>query len=196
MKQFAILASGLGILLSSTTAFAIAPGTRELAACGRFTATRYKVSESSVQARPVERTNNGWYVDWSVPRYRSSGYCFVRPNGLVSRFQVERGPRPDQIGGSSGVGPNERYFSNLPSPYGDSIVNRGQGASGDRQYFLVRKVSTGRNYRFSARCANNPDQVYDESGKYVGFQGGWEPVFNYVCEVSPLRPRPPRPQPR
>ena len=49
--------------------------------------------------------------------------------------------------------------------------------------------------KWYARCGYNADQVYNERGKYVGYDRRLTVMFPYVCEVSPLS-RSPRPQPR
>jgi len=195
IKQFLVTATSFATLLSPIApVLAIAPGTDQLVACGRFAANKYKVPESAIKASVGNRTNNGYYINWNVQRYGSSGYCFVTYNVKVSQFVVERGPKPNQT--NPVVGPNEKVFYGLPG-YGDVVVNRGQGASGDKQYFLVRKVSNNATYKWYARCANNSDQVYDHNGKYVGYDNRMSVMFPYVCQFSPLKPKPSQtPQPR
>lgn len=198
-KQLAVTFSAFGILLSSPAqaiapqreVIAIAPGVKQIGACGNFTANKYKVAPNQVTVKVYRQTARGFYLDWQVSRFGASGYCFVSNNVITTEWKVERGPRPEQV---ASLGPNEKMFYGLPG-YGNVVVNRGQGATGDKQYFLVRPVSTGRNLRWYARCANNSDQVYDHTGKYVGYNKPLTVMFPYVCEVSPLSNRP-TPQPR
>jgi hypothetical protein len=194
----ASIASTVSAVVVAASANAIAPNVDKIGACGNFTANKYRVSGNQLTVRINRRTPYGYYLDWSVNPYRASGYCFVTNNNRTTEWVVLRGPRPENVGAIT-PGVNEKLF-NLPG-YGNVIVNRGQGATGDRQYFLVRPTSTGRNLRWYARCGNNSDQVYDENGKYVGYNPRLTVMFPYVCEVSPLRPRPPIqtpvvPQPR
>ncbi len=192
-KQAIFMTTGIGALLVASTALAIAPGTKHLATCGNFTTNKYKVSAGDVKASVHSQNRNGYFIDWEVRRHRASGYCFVTSAMRVTQFVVERGPRPEQVNPT--VGPNEKIFYGLPG-YGDVVVNRGQRAQGDRQYFLVRRLSNGSDYTWYARCTNNSDQVYDHTGKYVGFDQRMSMMFPYVCEVSPLLRPPVRPEPR
>jgi hypothetical protein len=107
---------------------------------------------------------------------------------------VERGPRPEDVATAT-PGVNEQLFYGLPG-YGNVIVNRGQGSVGDKEYFLVRPINTGRNLKWYARCVSNSDQVYDHTGKYVDFNPKLTVMFPYVCEVSSLSPKPSLIQPR
>lgn len=191
-KRFILVISGISAIFMTLPAGAIAPGAGQIGACGNFTSTKYRVSGNQVTVKISQRTPLGYYLDWSVAPYRASGYCFVTNSNHTTRWVVERGPRPE----AAALGPNEKLFANLPG-YGDVVVNRGQGATGDKQYFLVRPVNTGRDLKWYARCGNNSDQVYDQTGKYVGFDSKMSVMFPYVCEVSSLRPKPPvTPQPR
>ncbi len=192
-KQAIFVTTSISALLTVSAAFAIAPGTKHLATCGNFASNKYKVSPGDVKASVHNQNRNGYFIDWEVRRYRASGYCFVTDAMRVTQFVVERGPKPDQV--NPIVGPNEKLFYGLPG-YGDVVVNRGQRAQGDRQYFLVRRLSSGSTYTWYARCANNSDQVYDHTGKYVGFDQRMSVMFPYVCEVSPLSRPPVRPEPR
>ncbi len=189
------LLSGISATLMTIPVSAIAPGVDKIQACGSFTANKYRVPGNQITVKINRRTPSGYYLDWSVNPYRASGYCFVSNSNSTTQWVVERGPRPEAIA----LGPNEKIFNNLPG-YGDVIVNRGQGAIGDKQYFLVRPINTGRNLKWYARCANNSDQIYNQNGKYVGFNSKMTVMFPYVCEVSPLKPKPPvtppTPQPR
>ncbi|XGV98806.1 MAG: hypothetical protein ACAF41_07670 [Leptolyngbya sp. BL-A-14] len=187
--------SALAAVFTATSAGAIAPGIEKIRACGNFTTNKYRVQGNQLTVTLDRPTALGAFVNWSVKPYNASGYCFVDNANRTIRWVVERGPRPEDVAAIT-PGVNEKLFYNLPG-YGNVIVNRGQGASGDKQYFLVRPTSTGRNLKWYARCGNNSDQVYDASGKYVGYNPKLTVMFPYVCEVSPLKPRPPVvPQPR
>jgi hypothetical protein len=189
-KQSIFITSSISVVLMATTsAIAIAPGADKIGVCGNFTAVKYRVPGRQVTVALNRRTVLGDYLNWSVQPYRASGYCFVTHSNRTTEWVVEGGPRPEDVDKVT-PGTNEKLFNNLPG-YGNVIVNRGQAATGDRQYFLVRPTSTGRNLKWYARCGNNSDQVYDHTGKYVGFDPRMAVMFPYVCEVSPLRPRPP-----
>lgn len=192
-KPALFVASSLCAIVMASAAGAIAPGTEHIRVCGNFTANRYRVPGNQITVKIYRRTTSGYFLDWTVQPYRASGYCFVTNANRTTEWVVEKGPRPEDVATTT-PGVNEKRF-NLPG-YGNVIVNRGQGATGDRQYFWVRPTNTGRNLRWYARCGHNSDQVYDASGQYVGFDPKMTVMFPYVCEVSPLRPRPPVPQPR
>lgn len=196
-KPSIFLASGFSAILTAIAAGAIAPGADKIGICGNFTAIKYRVPGNQITINLDRRNVLGYFLNWSVKRYNAAGYCFVTNANHTTRWVVERGPRPEDIAATT-PGVNEKRF-NLPG-YGNVIVNRGQGATGDRQYFLVRPTSTGRTLKWYARCGNNSDQVYDASGTYVGFDPKMAVMFPYVCDVSPLKPRPtigmPTPQPR
>lgn len=192
LKSLLIVVAGISATLVSLPAGAIAPGVAQIGSCGRFTANKYRVQGNQLVVKIDRQTPRGYFLRWSVTPYRASGTCFVDNNARTTQWQVLRGPRPEAVT----IGPNEKVFTNLPG-YGDVVVNRGQSAMGERQYFLVRPFNTGKNLRWYARCGKNSDQVYDASGKYVGYDSGMTVMFSYVCEVSPLRPKPPVvPQPR
>ncbi|MBW4468943.1 MAG: hypothetical protein KME45_00895 [Stenomitos rutilans HA7619-LM2] len=191
-KRFSFLMSGISAVLMTMPAGAIAPGADKIGACGSFTASKYRVSGNQLIVKISQRTAYGYLLDWSVKPYGAAGYCFVTNANQTTQWVVRRGPRPETIA----LGPNEKLFSNLPG-YGDVVVNRGQSATGDKQYFLVRPISTARSLTWYARCGNNRDQVYDASGQYVGYDARMSVMFPYVCEFSPLKPNPPlRPQPK
>jgi hypothetical protein len=186
--------SSVAAVFVATPSGAIAPGADKIGACGNYTANKYRVPGNQIIVKIDRRTVLGYYLNWRVEPYRASGYCFVTNANRTTRWVVERGPRPEDVATAT-PGPNEKRF-NLPN-YGNVIVNRGQEATGDKQYFLVRPTRTGRNLKWYARCGHNSDQVYDERGKYVGFDPKMTVMFPYVCEFSPLRPKPsPVPQPR
>lgn len=187
-KKSIFLASAILVALIPTSASAIAPGADKIAVCGNFTASKYRVSGNQVTIKIRQRTADGYYLRWRVNPYRASGYCFVSNANSTTQWVVRRGPRPEQVGALT-PSVNEKLFSNLPG-YGNVIVNRGQSATSDKQYFLVRPTSTGINLKWYARCGNNSDQVYDQNGKYVGFDSKMSVMFPYVCEVSPLKPKP------
>ncbi|PZV04929.1 MAG: hypothetical protein DCF22_25070 [Leptolyngbya sp.] len=190
VRQCVFTLSTVAAILMATTAGAIVPGAQQIGVCGNFTAGKYQVSSGDVTVKPSRQTPLGFYLDWSVRSTRSAGYCFVTNRNLTTRWVVEKGPRPEQVAVRPPVlGPNERLFTALPG-YGDVVINRGQGATGDKQYFLVRPVRTGQNSKWYARCGNNSDQVYDASGRYVGSDRRMTVMFPYVCEVSPLSPKP------
>lgn len=176
-------------LLSALPALAIAPGVEQADFCANYTADRFRVTLRDVRITNFRRQGANYKVYWTIPNYRGSGSCLVNRRNQLVNYDVDRYPQIDQS-----LGPNEKRFNNLPG-YGDVIVNRGQGAIGERQYFLVKSLRTGRIYKWYARCAHNPDQVYDERGKYVGNNQRLTVMFPYVCEISPLS-RPSRPQPR
>lgn len=196
-KRSIYFISGISAVLMTVTtvpAGAIAPGADKVIACGSFTANKYRVPGNQLIVKINRRNAFGYFLDWSVTTYGASGYCFVTNANQTTQWVVRRGPRPEAVA----FGPNEKRFANLPG-YGDVVVNRGQGATGDKQYFLVRPINTGVNLKWYARCGNNRDQVYDASGQYVGYDARMSVMFPYVCEVSPLKPKPTpplRPQPR
>lgn len=200
-KQLTVAVAGLCSVVLCTTAGAIAPGFEQLKTCQRQTASRYGVPTGNLKLGIRSSTPKGYYVNWRVARYQATGYCFVNKANKITEFVVTSGPRPGQgQGGQPSLGPNERIFNGLPG-YGNVVVNRGAGiATGDKQYFTVRRISDGRTYKWYARCANNSDQVYDQSGKYVGNTPKLTVMFPYVCEFSPIspsQPKPPiKPQPR
>jgi hypothetical protein len=196
-KPSIFVVSCISAVLMAISASAISPDAEKIGACGNFTANKYNVPGNQITVKVTRRTARGYFLNWSVESYRASGYCFVTNANRTTEWVVERGPRPEDVAATT-PGVNEKLF-NLPR-YGNVIVNRGQGATGDRQYFLVRPTSTGRNLKWYARCGNNSDQIYDESGKYVGYDPKMTVMFAYVCEVSSLRPQSPAetptPQPR
>ena len=201
LKQLSLAFSAFISLSSPTLAlpegvpFAIAPGFSQLNACQEFTANKYHLLSDQVQPSLGKRTSQGYFVNWRVAQYRASGYCFVTNNNAVADWAVSKGSKPGEF---SDLGPNDKVFQGLPN-YGAVVVNRGQAASKDRQYFLLRPMNSNQSYRWYARCANNADQVYDHRGKYVGYDRRMTVMFNYVCEFSPLtgsnRPSG-RPEPR
>jgi hypothetical protein len=199
LKSITLTVASTLTILAAMPAGAIAPGFQQLKTCQGFTATKYRVNADQLRLNIGQRTPTGYYIDWRVNQYNAAGYCFVTNRNATTQWVVRSGPRPEQV---SSVGPNERIFNGLPG-YGNVIVNRGQTVIGDKQYFLVRPINTGRSYKWYARCANNSDQVYDHTGKYVGYDRRMTVMFPYVCEVSPLKPKPPvpprpplKPQPR
>jgi hypothetical protein len=188
------LASGIVSVLMATPASAIVEGADKIGACGNFTASKYGVPGNQITVKIDRRALLGYFLSWSVQPYRASGYCFVTNGNRTTQWVVQRGPRPEDIAKPT-LGVNEKSFI-LPS-YGNVIVNRGQAASGDKQYFLVRPVRGGQDLKWYARCDNNSDQVYDHNGKYVGSDSKMTVMFSYVCEVSSLKPKPTaKPQPR
>jgi hypothetical protein len=191
-KSSLCLISGVSIALTAFPVGAIAPDVDKIRSCGEYTRDKYRVEGNEITVKVGRRNSRGVFLDWTVEPYRASGYCFVNNANRTTEWVVQRGPRPETVA----LGPNEKYFRNIPG-YGDVIVNRGQGATGDKQYFLLRPVNTGKNLKWYALRANNNDQLYDHRGKYVGFNAGTRVLFPYVCEFSPLKPNPPMtPQPR
>ena len=190
VRQCFLTLSTLSAILMTTSVSAIAPAAQQIGVCGNFTAGKYQVSPRDVTVRTSRQTPLGFYLDWSVRSTRSAGYCFVTNRNLTTRWVVERGPRPEDVAVRPPVlGANEQLFRGLPG-YGDVVVNRGQMAIGDKQYFLVRPVRTSQNSKWYARCGNNSDQVYDGNGRYVGSDPRMTVMFPYVCEVSPLSAKP------
>lgn len=189
VRHCTVGAAGLAAALLALPASAIAPGTDQIGACGRFTASKYKVPGNQLTVNITRRTTAGYYLNWTVKPYNASGSCFVTMDSRTTRWVVERGPRPEAV-----VLPprDEQEFPGLPG-YGDVVVQRGQVAIGEKQYFWVRPNRTGQNLRWYARCANNSDQVYDHDGNYVGYDRRLSVMFPYVCAISPLKPQP---QPR
>jgi hypothetical protein len=175
-------------LISTLPVLAIAPGVEQAKYCSDYAADRFRLTLNQITITNVRQSGSNYRVFWSIPDYRGRGYCLISRSNRMIRFEVERQPQFD----SGNLGPNEKRFNNLPI-YGDVIVNRGQAAIADKQYFLLRDLSNGRTYKWYARCANNGDQVYDHRGKYVGYNRKLTVMFPYVCEISPLSSRP---QPR
>jgi hypothetical protein len=180
------------LFLSPLPALAIAPGVEQANYCANYTADRFRLTINDVSITNFRQSGSNYRVSWTIPDYRGRGYCIVSKYNKMVQYRVEKEPQMN----SGNLGPNEKRFNNLPG-YGNVVVNRGQAAIGDKQYFLLRSVKNGRTYKWYARCANNRDQVYDHRGKYVGSNRGLTVMFPYVCEVSPLsQNRPGKPQPR
>ncbi len=190
-----VFAGLAGLLaLAPLPAIAIAPGVEQARYCANYTMDRFRLTNDEVEITEFRQSGPNYRVKWRIPNYRGQGYCVVSKSNRMVEYRVERQPNFNLGGGN--LGPNEKRFYNLPG-YGDVIVNRGQGAVGERQYFLLRPVNSNRDYKWYARCANNSDQVYDHRGKYVGYNKSLTVMFPYVCEVSPLSPnKPMRPEPR
>ncbi|MBJ7899939.1 MAG: hypothetical protein GC158_08470 [Cyanobacteria bacterium RI_101] len=180
------------LALTPAPTLAIAPGFNQLKLCREYTADKFRVTLEQVSMQSPQKVGSSFKIAWTIPDFRGRGYCLVSKDNKMLRYQVER--EPDYEAGNNQLGPNERRFENLPG-YGDVIVNRGQGATGDRQYFLLKTESPNRTYRWYARCVRNSDQVYDHRGRYVGYDPRLTVMFPYVCEVSPLKPGG-KPQPR
>ncbi|MEB3308895.1 MAG: hypothetical protein VKJ02_01535 [Snowella sp.] len=194
LKSIFVGLTGL-LALAPLPANAIAPGVQQADYCANYTMDRFRLTSNEVKITGFQQRGSNYRVTWTIPDYRGQGYCIVSKSNRMVDYRVERQPNFNLGGG--GLGPNEKRFYNLPG-YGNVVVNRGQGAVGDKQYFLLRPINSNRNYKWYARCASNSDQVYDHRGKYVGNTKGLTVMFPYVCEVSPLSQNKPtmKPQPR
>lgn len=204
LKRFIVV--GLNILLATMTfsAQAIAPNANKninknsidknvgkIASCSKLTSTKYNVQDNQVVVKFSRKVKSGDFLIWSVPTIKASGSCFVSNTNRTLKWSVLKGSQPEDID-TQLLGNNETIFYNLPN-YGNVVVNRGQSAQGDRQFFLVRPINTGINLRWYARCSNNSDQVYDANGRYVGSNSDLTIMFSYVCELSLLKPKPIKP---
>jgi len=100
-KQLPFLVMGSYVVSATTSALAIAPVPGATRICDGFTANRYGISPELVNVRSYQVNARGEYVNWSIPRYGASGYCFVSRQGNTTEWRVERGPKPENVGGGN-----------------------------------------------------------------------------------------------
>ena len=129
-------------LLTTVPVLAIAPGTEQARYCGDYTTDYFRVTARDVKITNVRRQGSNYRISWEIPEYRGRGYCLLSKYNKLLEFRIEREPQFAQ----GNLGPNEKRLNNLPG-YGDVIVNRGQAAISDKQYFLVKPIRTGRTYK-------------------------------------------------
>lgn len=101
LKYLVVAFMGLGSVVVPTTGLAIAPVPGATKLCSNFTAGKYSISPNQVNVRSSQVSARGQYVNWSIPRYGSSGYCFISRAGSTTQWQVERGPRPENVAGGN-----------------------------------------------------------------------------------------------
>ncbi|EKQ70864.1 hypothetical protein OsccyDRAFT_1169 [Leptolyngbyaceae cyanobacterium JSC-12] len=101
VKYATLTLATVGAVLAPAMAWAIAPVPGATDICSNFTAGKYSISPNQIDVRPSQVSARGQYVNWSIPRYRSSGYCFVSRTGSTTKWQVERGPKPENVTGGN-----------------------------------------------------------------------------------------------
>jgi hypothetical protein len=102
MVKYAILTiATLGTILVPAMVWAIAPVPGATKLCGNFTAGKYSISPNQVNVRASQVSARGQYVNWAIPRYGSSGHCFISRAGSTTQWRVERGPKPENVAGGN-----------------------------------------------------------------------------------------------
>lgn len=196
LKQFTCAIASLGIMLTNTIATA-AP-IQQSRICRGFTAGKYKVAANLVTVKLFKSNDNGDYINWSVPKYGSRGYCFVTKAGATSQFVVEKGPQPGAAIGNA-VAANvgfSRVFTGIPG------YNRGVRAklsdyydrpNEQRRYFTVKLEANNARPIWSADCRTE-DQIYDAKRIYLGYDPDARALLKLACALgaSPVM----KPQPR
>lgn len=181
LKKLPALVASSYLISCATAASAIAPVPGATSICGGFTANKYGISRALVNVRSYQTTARGEYVNWSVPRYGSSGYCFVSRQGSTTEWRVERGPQPETVGGNSKdmAIAAERACLNKAKQSGYTVFQQTAAEKAASFHFVQMKgkTSNGQQYSFTCRYNNAFGTANLEN-------------------IQPVNPVPPRPQPR